>query len=67
MPRILLCHKLAAVALIRPLAWELPYATDKALKRKKKKVSEVPGMTQCVNNPACLCGSAVDTQPGIVV
>ena len=29
----------AAVALIQPLAWELPYATGEALKRKNK-VSE---------------------------
>ena len=27
----------AAVALIRPLAWALPYATGVALKKKKKK------------------------------
>ena len=27
----------AAAALIQPLAWELPYAADKALKSKKKK------------------------------
>ena len=27
----------AAVALIRPLAWELPYATGAALKKEKKK------------------------------
>ena len=27
----------AAVALIRPLAWELPHATGVALKRQKKK------------------------------
>ena len=27
----------AAVALIRPLAWEPPYAADAALKSKKKK------------------------------
>ena len=27
----------AAVALIRPLAWELPYAESAALKSKKKK------------------------------
>ena len=30
-------HRPAAVALIRPLAWELPYATNLALKRKKEK------------------------------
>ena len=29
-----LWHRLAAVALIRPLAWELPCATGAALKRK---------------------------------
>ena len=28
---------LAAAALIRPLAWELPYAVGTALKRKEKK------------------------------
>ena len=29
--------RLAAIALIRPLAWELPYATGEALKSKKPK------------------------------
>ena len=29
--------QITAVALIRPLAWESPYATSEALKRKKKK------------------------------
>ena len=28
--------RLAATALIQPLAWELPYATGVALKKKKK-------------------------------
>ena len=28
--------RLAAVALIQPLAWEIPYAVGVALKRKKK-------------------------------
>ena len=31
-----LWHRPAAVALIRPLAWETPYAAGVALKRKKK-------------------------------
>ena len=31
--------KLAATAPIRPLAWELPYATGVAVKSKKKKKS----------------------------
>ena len=32
-----LWRRLAAVALIPPLAWELPYATGAALRRKKPK------------------------------
>ena len=32
-----LWHRPAAVALIRPLAWELPYAAGAALKRTKRK------------------------------
>ena len=31
-----LWYRLAAAALIRPLAWEPPYATGAALKRKKE-------------------------------
>ena len=31
-----LWHRLAAVAPMGPLAWELPYVTSAALKRKKK-------------------------------
>ena len=32
-----LWHRLAAAALVRSLAWELPYATGAALKKEKKK------------------------------
>ena len=32
-----LCCRLAAIVLIRPLAWEPPYATGVALKSKTKK------------------------------
>ena len=32
-----LWHRPAAAALIRPLAWERPYVTGAALKKKKKK------------------------------
>ena len=32
-----LWRRLGAIALIRPLAWEPPYATGVALKRQKKK------------------------------
>ena len=32
--------RLAAAALIRPLAWELPYAMSGALKRQKKKIKK---------------------------
>jgi len=31
-----LWHRLAAAALIGPLAWELPYATGAALKKQNK-------------------------------
>ena len=33
--------RLAAAALIQPLAWELPYATHVAIKRKKMKLKLV--------------------------
>ena len=36
LPWLWLWHRLAAVAPIQPLAWELPYATGAALKRKKE-------------------------------
>ena len=45
-PQLLwLWRKLAAVALIRPLAWELPNAARAALKQQKKKEKKkgVPG------------------------
>ena len=32
--------RLAAIALIRPLAWEPPYATGVALKRQKDKINK---------------------------
>ena len=35
-----LWHRSAAVAVIRPLAWEVPYATSVSIKRKKKVTSE---------------------------
>ena len=52
---------LAAVALIRPLAWKLPYAPGAALKRqgqtppktKKTNLSEFPG-AQRVKDPVSL-------------
>ena len=34
---LLLWHRLAAIALIQPLAWELPYAVGASLKSKKRK------------------------------
>ena len=33
-----LWRRLAPTALIRPLAWELPYASSVGLKKKKKKL-----------------------------
>ena len=38
-----LWDRLAVAALIRPLAWEIPYAADAALnKTKQKKTTEFP-------------------------
>ena len=37
---LLLWHRPAATALIKPLAWELPYATGVALKRQKETEKE---------------------------
>ena len=37
---LLLWYRLAAVSPIQPLAWELPYAANAALKSKKKKKKE---------------------------
>ena len=34
-----LYHRLAAIALIRPLAWEFLYVADAGLKRPKKKLT----------------------------
>ena len=50
-----LWYSLAAVALIYPLAWELPYALDAALKKKKKKnkknhLKTEQGREGCVKN-----------------
>ena len=39
-----LWYTLAAVALIQPLAWELPYAAGAALRKKKKKEEEEEGV-----------------------
>ena len=35
-----LWHRLAAIAPIQPLTWELSYATGAAIKKKKKKEEE---------------------------
>ena len=35
-----LSYRPVAVALIRPLAWELPYAIDAVIRSKKKKKKE---------------------------
>ena len=35
-----LLHRLAAIALMQPLAWPLPYVADETIKKKKKKMWE---------------------------
>ena len=39
--------RLAAAALIRPLAWELPYATGAALKKREEKKSYAQSLPSC--------------------
>ena len=41
-----LCCRLAAVAPIRPLAWEPPHASGVALKEKKKKKAKAKSNTE---------------------
>ena len=41
-----LWHRLAAVALLQPLAWEFPYAAGAALKTKKKNQTKNPTKTR---------------------
>ena len=50
-----LWHRLAALALIQPLAWELLYATGPALKKKKKKKkTSIPSQHIKVHEPFSL-------------
>ena len=37
-------HSLDPAALLQPLAWELPYAADAAIKRKKNSYELAPGL-----------------------
>ena len=46
-----LWHRLAAVTSIQPLAWELPYTTGAALKRKKKKKLKLKKSKNYMFNP----------------
>ena len=51
-----LWHGPAAVPLIQPLAWELPFAISVALKKKKKKKKKlgmnfIPGCHFVIHNP----------------
>ena len=48
-----LWNRSAAVALIRPLAWELPYAAGVALKTKKKKKKKTKPKKQNKTKPCC--------------
>ena len=44
-----LWHRPAAMALIHPLAWKLPYATSVALKRKRRKKEIKKSFTPVLN------------------
>ena len=49
-----LWHRLAAVAPIRPLAWEPPYAAGAGLKRQKKKKKTTIWLNRICGAPAAL-------------
>ena len=49
-PLLWLWHRLVATALIRPLAWEPPYAAGAALEMAKRQKG-VPVMAQWLTNP----------------
>ena len=52
--------RLPAAALIRPLAWELPYATGAALKEKKKNLYPVDGYLDSIL-PVHMHGAHLET------
>ena len=52
-----LCHRLAAMAPVRPLAWELPYATGAALKRTNKQNTKQNKKNRRTCNGAALTAS----------
>ena len=58
----------AAVAMIQPLAWELPYATGAALKNEKQSKNKekrgVPTVVQQVTNPTVILED-VGSIPGL--
>ena len=45
-----LWHRLAATALIRPLAWESPYVAGAALKKKKTNNNNNNNNSKCFEN-----------------
>ena len=53
-----LWHRPAAVTLIQPLAWELPYASGVTLKKKKKKIDYKAAVIKTVFRSSH-CGSLV--------
>ena len=58
-----LWHRLAAIALIRPLAWEPPYAAGAAQEMaKRQKTKTKQNKTKRVNYMSSHCG-AVETNP----
>ena len=62
-----LWYRLIASAPIQPLAWELPYAMDTALKRpkiRKEKINkiEVPAVAQWVQNRTVMAQVTAEVQ-----
>ena len=61
---VILWHRLAAAALIRPLAWEPPYAACAALKKQKTKTKQ-KNSEQLLSH--CICGPGLWKRLSLVV
>ena len=61
-----LWHRLVATALIRPLAWEPPYAMGAALEKTKKKI-QIGNFCPCISAKLQLTqNQSSSSQPGVI-
>ena len=58
---MLLWYRLAAVAPVQPVAWELPYDMGAALKKKKKKILHLASLWKAESNVSSTWKSKLST------